>query len=206
MKLKPLIAALAFAAAASAQAQTVFRMDFEQLDDLQEVADFYDGNGGPDYGATFSLDSLAVKSDDFGGSGSFSGQQGENALIFLQGSAVVTVQSGFTTAVSFLYSAQTGANASVRIFDANGNLLNPDNTALGSTGNDVWGTFSFSFVGTAKSLQFGGAGNQVVFDNLTIGYGNPLGDLPPPIPEPSTYGLVLLGLAGVVAVARRRRA
>lgn len=207
MKLNALTAAVALLAAVNAaQAQAVFRMDFEGLGDGQQVLDFYDGNGGPDYGALFSAESKAVKSEDFGGSGSFSGQLGENGMYFSSGSAMLTVESGFNNAISFRYFALSGANASVKIFDAAGNLMNPNDFSIPSTGNDVWATYSFSFAGTAKRLEFGGGAAQVVYDNLTIGFANPTGDLPPPIPEPGTYALMLLGLVGVVAAARRRKA
>jgi hypothetical protein len=56
-----------------------------------------------------------------------------------------------------------------------------------------------SFAGTAESIEFSGVANGIVFDDVTFGSATP-GDTP----EPSTWVMMMLGLAGIGIVARRR--
>ena len=56
-----------------------------------------------------------------------------------------------------------------------------------------------NFAGTAKSIEFSGVANGIVFDDVTFGSSTPGGD-----PEPSTWVMMMLGLAGIGLVARRR--
>ena len=56
-----------------------------------------------------------------------------------------------------------------------------------------------AFAGTAKSIEFGGVANYVVFDDVTFGSTTPGGT-----PEPSTWAMMMLGLAGLGVIGRRR--
>ena len=62
-----------------------------------------------------------------------------------------------------------------------------------------WTAVGVAFAGIAKSIDFGGTANQTGFDNITFGADTPV------VPEPSTYALMALGLAGIGLVARRRQ-
>lgn len=213
MKLSNALTAVALAASAmSSQAADIFRLDFDALLDDAQVGDYYNGNGGPSYGTVFTGDSRAVKSIDFGGNGNFAGQpSGENALYFVTSTVVVDVAIGFENALSFAY---TGNAANIKVFGKVGNtfvtlfssdLTAPPNCDDGDHDNCNWSIYSVEFSGVAYRLEFGGQPNKTLYDNITFGYKDPIGILPPPVPEPSTYGLMLLGLAGLGAVARRRR-
>jgi PEP-CTERM motif len=48
---------------------------------------------------------------------------------------------------------------------------------------------SVNFAGTAKSAVFSGQGSFIVFDNVTVN--------PGVVPEPASFSLLALGLAGL---------
>jgi hypothetical protein len=79
-------------------------------------------------------------------------------------------------------------------------LAGNPNGVRGLEGN---GTILFS--GTFSSLSFTTVGGEF-WSGITIGVQG-LGEEPPPgvVPEPTTVGLMATGLAGLLAVARRRR-
>jgi PEP-CTERM motif len=90
-----------------------------------------------------------------------------------------------------------------------------------------WSLAGVTFSSLAKSIDFGGTVNQIGYDNMKFGVDTPPGPVIPPItdvpgpitppgggngggvvnpiPEPSTYALMLLGLATIAFVARRRK-
>jgi hypothetical protein len=79
-------------------------------------------------------------------------------------------------------------------------------TEASSVAGNVWGTFGFNFVATGPSmtLTIDGislpAGNEFVgLDNVSVAPG-----VVGAVPEPETYALLLAGLAGVGAFARKR--
>ncbi len=198
-------------------------LTFEGLQDLEPVLNFYNGglggNGsgpGPDYGITFSATSLALIDADAGGSGNIGGEPSpDTVLFFLSGTAILNVTAGFTDGFSFYYSAinQPGV---VNVYDgpdATGNLLASINLPVTPTNGapDPTGSFSpllpigVSFSGTALSVDFGGAANQIVFDDITFGSETPGGGNSA-IPEPS--GVIALGFlmaSGLVVRNRGRR-
>jgi hypothetical protein len=61
--------------------------------------------------------------------------------------------------------------------------------------------FGVNFVGTAYSVTFEGAANQIGFDDVTFGSSTP-GNV---VPEPATMGLVGTGLLGLFGARFRRR-
>lgn len=95
-----------------------------------------------------------------------------------------------------------------------------------------WVAASVPFLGTAYGVVISGLSGDFALDNITLGMLDPLGAIPTPstppgpvtpvvppvvpvtppptpitpIPEPGTYGMMALGVAGVWWAARRRRA
>ena len=55
-----------------------------------------------------------------------------------------------------------------------------------------------AFSGTARSVEFAGVENQIVFDDVTFG------SVTPGVPEPSTWAMMMLGLAGLGLAGRRK--
>jgi len=114
-------------------------------------------------------------------------------------------------------------------------LLEPQSSRNCNTANNNdfcnWTQTGVTFSSLAKSIDFGGTVNLIGYDNMKFGVDTP--QVPPvippvippinggsgpiippggnnggvvnPIPEPSTYALMLLGLAAMAIVARRRR-
>lgn len=171
-------------------------LTFEGLADQEAVNEFYNGgfggNGsgpGPDLDISFTTNSLALIDADAGGSGNFGGEPSPDTILFFTtGTAVMNVPNGFTTGFSFFYTAILNPGV-VNVYDgpnATGNLL--ASIALPLTPNsgapDPTGTFSplvpigVTFVGTARSIDFGGTVNQIGFDDITVGSSTPGGGGP----------------------------
>lgn len=178
-------------------------MDFEGLEDLETVEEFYDGglggNGsgpGPDFGVIFSPNAQAIIDSDAGGSGNFGGEPSpDTILFFLTGTAAtMNVPDGFTDGFSFFYSAinEPGEIVVYDGLDGTGNVLAtlqlPLTPNLGDP--DPTGNFSplepigVSFSGTARSVDFGGTIDQIGFDDITLGSETP-GQVDDPDPDPA---------------------
>jgi hypothetical protein len=148
---------------------------------------------------------------DAGGNGNFANEPSADTIMFFldANDAILTYAAGFETGFSFYYTSST--EATVTVWDGlggTGNLLGSLNLRAQYTdncGGDPTGTFcnwtavGVKFDGIAKSINFGGTANQTGYDNITFGSDVPV------IPEPSTYALMALGLAGIGLVARRRQ-
>ncbi len=207
---KQLAVAAALAITLPAFADVVY-LDFEGIGDFNPVGDYYNGGGGTNYGVSFSEATLALVDSDAGGSGNFANEPSADTIMFFldANNAVLNVAAGFDTGFSFYYSSSTAA--SVTVYDGlngTGNVLGTlaltaqgfDNCGGDPSGDFCnWTAVGVAFAGTAKSIDFGGTANQTGFDNITFGSDVPV------IPEPSTYALMALGLAGIGFVARRRR-
>ncbi len=205
------VAALAVAVPASA---AVVVLDFEGLGNLTPVGDYYNGAGpaSKNFGVSFSPDTLAIIDADAGGTGNIANEPTPDTVMFFLNSnnAILSNAAGFTTGFSFFYSSAQAA--SVTVYDGlngTGNVLGSINLAAqfndGCTGDPTgqycnWTAVGVAFAGTAKSIDFGGTANRVAFDNITFGSDVPV------VPEPGTYVLMALGLAGLGLVARRRKA
>jgi hypothetical protein len=195
-------------------------LDFEGLGSADPISNFYNGGtsgqgfSGTNYGVEFSTNALASISNLSGGGGNFSNNpSGVTVLFFLTGQPYMNVPAGFSTGLSFYYSAYQ-YNGSLQLFDGldgTGNLLasvtlpaNGTNPALPNRYN-IWDPVSVPFNGVAKSVVFGGVENQIGFDDVTFGSLTPGGGDPIPVPI-SNWALyigILLMLTFIVIRFRR---
>ena len=204
---------LFYAAPASA---AVIVLDFEGAGDQAALLNFYNGgtdsqgNSGVNYGIQFGANALSLIDADVGGSGNFANEPSPDTIMFfLSGTAILNYAPGFDTGFSFFYSSSTAATVNVYDgLDGTGNLIGTINLLAQHTQNcagDPSGTFcnwtpiGVSFLGIAKSIDFGGTVNQTGYDNITFGSATP-GDT---VAEPATLTLLGLGLAGLAFWRRR---
>ena len=189
-------------------------LDFEGIGDSNPVGNFYNDydRPGTNYGVQFSNATAIVDSDARGGTGPFANEPSpDTVMVFVDSNhAIVDYAAGFSTGFSFFYSSS--AAATVTVWDGLGgtgtqlgtlNLapLTFDNCSGDPTGAFCnWAALGLAFSGTAKSIDFGGAANSTGFDNITFG------SITPGIPEPSTYAMLALGLAGIGFASRSRKA
>ena len=222
------VSVVALIAATSAHASAVIDLNFEGINSTYPssnyafINDFYnggmssDGTTGPNFGIVFSPNAQAICLNSSSASCSNTSKGGlgdpnsrEGGLFFLSGDLTfMDVAAGFTTGFSFNYVSLSDVG-SVSVFsglDGTGTLLGTIDLSPNSGSCPGFGAafcpFSpvgVSFAGTAKSIEFGGVANQIVFDDVTFGSSTPGG-----VPEPSTWAMMLLGLAGLGIVARRR--
>lgn len=226
IKLKAAAAAAALALAGGAASAAPVVLDFEGVNGTYpsgyaNVEGFYnggtssDGTSGTNYGIEFTSNALAICLNTPGivcsntSRGGLAPGSEKGALFFLDGSETyMNVAAGFDTGFSFYYTA-INYSSSISVYDGlngTGNLL--ATLALPTTASGCDGVYSagfcpfiasgIAFAGTAKSVAFAGVANQVVFDDVTFG------SVTPGVPEPSTYAMFGIGLAGL-ALARRRR-
>ena len=209
--------AAAAVAAVMAPASAAIVLDFEGVGNQANINNFYNGgtdslgNSGINYGIAFSTATLGIIDADAGGSGNFANEPSPSTVMFFldANNAVLNAAAGFTTGFSFFYTSSTAASVNVWSgLDATGTLLGTLNLTAQYTDNCVgdpngtfcnWTAVGVGFSGTAKSIDFGGTANQTAFDDITFG------SVTPGVPEPSTYAMLALGLAGVGFVARRRK-
>ncbi|MBO3117810.1 T9SS type A sorting domain-containing protein [Winogradskyella sp. DF17] len=165
-----------------------FVLDFEGLGDLDLPLDFYNGGlsdqgfSGPNFGISFNADAIALIDSDEGGSGNIANEPSPSTGFIFLGSdstPILNLPAGFETGFSFFYCAINFASE-VQVYDGldgTGNLLGsavlPITPSLGlGDPNGAFDNFqevSIPFSGIAKSIVFGGAENQVVFDDITFG-------------------------------------
>lgn len=214
MKFAPSIAAAAALLAALPAFAANTLIDFEGVTSFASVADYYNGGSdgagvsGVNLGLAFSGAALALSNDGLADSPSgnyFSNAPSAGSVMFVaDSSAVLNVAKGFTGEISFYYSAVSSEFDVVQIYsglDASGSSLGSvslsRNAQLGGCGDSPycnWQQITLSFAGTGQSISFGGVGN-VAFDNIAI----------TAVPEPETYGMMALGLAGLMVAMRRQR-
>lgn len=189
------------------------------------IQDFYNGGtssqgtSGTNFGVSFEDNARAIclntlgnntcSNTSRGGLGDPNSQRG--GLFFTAGTeTTMNFASGFDTGFSFFYTAINQGGA-VQVFDGldgTGNLLatlNLPTTTSACSGGFSAGFCPFvaagvNFAGTAKSVNWGGVANQVVFDDVTFGSSTP-GE----VPVPGTLGIVGLGLVGLAKMRRRKK-
>ncbi len=215
-----------FAGIASASAIV---MNFDSLSNAngELVDNYYNGgcsspyNGGavtcdgPDYGVVWS-NALSGGAPNGLWDNVANEPSGPNTMGFLSStSAIMNVAAGFDTGFSFYYAAPF-RGGSITVYDGlndTGNVLatldlatNGSNCDGFSQGYSCWTPIGVIFSGLAKSVDFGGVANYIVFDNVTIGSGTPIGPGPRPVPEPAALTMFGLGvlLIGLFAGLRRR--
>ncbi|MFK7765482.1 MAG: VPLPA-CTERM sorting domain-containing protein [Roseobacter sp.] len=218
-------AALIFASSVAQAA--VITLDFEGLGNQEAVNDFYNGgtggsgsSGGENFGVSFSGNSLSVIDADAGGTGNFGNEPTPDTILFFLSGAAATLNfaAGFDTGFSFFYTA-INVPGSISVYDnvdASGNLLATlDLAVTPSEAGDPTGQFNVfvpigvGFSGIAKSIDFGGAVNQIGFDNITFGSEDPGdtgGRVDDVVPLPATAWMMLAGIGGLAAAKRRKKA
>jgi hypothetical protein len=173
-------------------------MTFEGLGDWESVSNYYSGGAGPNYGVSFGPDALALISYNAGGSGNFiNAPSGSTALFSLSDSFTMNMTAGFSTGLSFFYSAAAAGSVSVYDgLDGTGNLLASLNLAAMTLPNDlydVWAPIGIGFAGIAESVVFSGNADYIAFDNVTLNSTTPV----PVPPSVWLFGSSLLGLIGL---------
>lgn len=190
-------------------------LTFQGLKDGEAISNFYNGGTGGfgsmsnyNFGITFSSNALAIKSYLKGGSGGFNPTQTTSTALFFTGtSGYMNVSGGFNNGINFLYVA--GATGTVTVWSgANGtgtvlatiNLAPNGGSGSGCSGYPSlcnWTAVGLSFSGTAQSVSFSGASNQLGITDITIGSSRAA------VPEPSS--LLLFGSGLLVLSSRLRR-
>jgi len=216
MRLKSLSAVAVFLlASASAAGAQVTQLTFEGLGNNEVIGNYYNGGAGGSFGITFGATALGLITSDAGGSGNFQGQPSGVTIMYFPSAtnAFMDVAAGFDTGVSLFYSA-INLGGSLSVYDGFGGtgtllgtlLLPVTPSTPGTPGCPSTGQYcpfmpaSLAFAGTARSVVFGGAANQIGYDNVTFGSTNAV-----TTPEPASVALLATGLVGVFGVARRRR-
>lgn len=115
--------------------------------------------------------------------------------------AFMNVAAGVDRPLSFFYSSPTAITGGIKAYSG----LNGTGTLLGSfdllgnapNGFDTWTQATFSFSGIAGSFDLTSAANVAGFDNISVSVS--------PIPEPSTFLMMLVGGAVLLRQVGRRR-
>jgi hypothetical protein len=209
-------------AAVSAKASTIL-LTFEGLGNNEKVLNYYNGgfggNGsgpGPNYGITFGPDTLAsISGSVSGGTGNFSGAPTMPTVVFFSSGPgdVMDMPAGFTTGLSFFYSA-VKLPGSVSVYsglDGAGTLLaslslpvtpsEPGTPGCPYGAYCPWFPIGVSFSGRAESVVFSGSANFIGFDNITLGSSKPITTTP----EPAALTLFGSGLLVLVGLVRCRK-
>lgn len=223
---KTITLAAIIAAGACGSAQATVVLDFEGIGDSAGINDFYNGgtdsagNSGTNHGINFSAGSLGLIDKDAGGSGNIANEPSGQTILFFETStgAILNMAAGFDTGFSFFYS--TASSATVTVYDgldATGTVLGTINLAMNYDNNGCvgdpngsfcnWDAASVSFAGLAKSINFGGIANLVLFDNITFGSataGQGTQGNGTTVPEPAPLALLGFGLLGLGVMRKRR--
>jgi hypothetical protein len=205
--------AAVLAALAGPAAADLVRLDFEGIGDRNAIGSYYGGGAGTNHGVTFSDAAQALVDSDAGGTGDFANEASPDTIMILSAAApnaVMNHQAGFTGTLSFSYTSTAIAVVHVYSgFDLLGTQVatvvldpsNDDNCAGDPSGKFCsWTAITMAFQGVAHSIDFrspaGATGwENVSFDSLAVGA----------VPEPGTWALMTLGLAGLGGLQRKVR-
>lgn len=224
--------ALAIAAAVAPASADVIVLDFEHIAPYPNsnnvlIQDFYNGGtssigtSGTNYGIGFGsnallicLNSLSVNCSNTS-RGGLAPSSSEGGLFFLSGSSTfMNVAAGFDTGFSFYYAQPNTSGGFINVFDGlngTGNLLGSINLSLTPSSCPGYSgaycpfeALGVGFAGIAKSVEFGGVANYVVFDDITFGSVIPG---TPGVPEPASWAMMIggFGLAGAAMRGSRKR-
>jgi len=181
--IRTLSAAACLLAAAPAFAANTL-IDFEGVTSFASVAAYYGGGTDSAGAAGTNLGAVMFATDS---------------------SALLNFAAGFVDELSFYYSALSSAFDVVTIYsglDGSGSVLSSisltANAQLGGCSDSPlcnWQRVALPFAGTGRSIGFGGNAGNVAFDNIAI----------TAVPEPETYAMLAMGLAGVILAVRRQR-
>jgi hypothetical protein len=195
-------------------------LTFEGFKDEEPIGNYYNGGlgglasgPGPNYGITFSSNSRISIESSAGGIGDFTNApSGVAVAFFLMGTNdFMDVPSGFTNSISFFYTASDPGSVNIYSgLDGTGTLLatvplfSTNNNGPPGAHSNHWVLTSATFSGTAESVDFSNAANVGTkgygVDNLTI---SPLALSS--VPEPASFTLIGLGIAGLLGYGWRRR-
>lgn len=184
-------------------------LDFENIGNLIEIRDFYNGgaasngNIGPNYQVTYSSNSLAIVDQDAGGSGNFANEPSPDSVMFWLSDvdAHMNYAPGFTqfevyyTSTSFpgTLSFWTGVNGTGTQVGTTINLAPLGSSCGGDPAGayNCWQKVPVVLPGQAFSVTFGGSADFIAFDNLSF---NPQ-DLPPTSQVPAPLPILGAGAA-----------
>lgn len=183
-----------------------------------EILRFYDGDpvlaraGNQAYDVSFSAGALAINSlEDVDGAGNFNAARSGLSAAGAVASDSFSFQLGTGLSLasfSVFYKASLGSNPSVELLSDGAVAGGTFSLALCDQLDDDdlcgWQEFKLAAADLAgrsiDQVRFNGAANLFVIDDATL---STVRDVTP-IPEPSTYALMALGLAVLAGTARRR--
>lgn len=182
------------------------------------------GTSGANFGISFAANAVAVCLNAVGGACSSASAGGlqpfssQGALGIGSGtSTYFDIAAGFTNAIGFRYAIRQGT-ATIAAYSGlggTGTLLSATPLTLSTVAAGcpaynaamcAFGPGGLSFSGTALSVVFTGLPGDVVWDDLTLGFNDPQSpSVPPTVPEPASWALLVAGFATVGTRLRRRR-
>ena len=201
-----LLAVLTLSLSSVAHATPVILLTFNYLQNLEPVADFYNGGSSkaPNLGITFSSNFYGLRSTAKGGTGNFSPDPTGSPAIFINGlsgstvTGTMNVSGGFSSGINFYYTAAfqqtvtvwSGANGTGT---ALATITLAPNDAGCHNSYCTWSDVALTFSGSAQSVTFTGMANGIGIADITIGQSTTA------IPEPSSiylFGTGLMGMSG----------